>query len=111
MTPTTSPRQDVDLARLRGLADHLDPARAVDDVEEDELAHVAPRHRPSGDPADRVGRLPGLERLALVPDRRDLVPVGEALRGCGLGWASVWNPDDRLKPVAVAPAQAGVRPP
>ena len=43
--------EDVDLARLRRLADHLDPARAVDDVEEDELAHVAPRHRPAGDPA------------------------------------------------------------
>ena len=71
--------EHVDLARLRRLADHLDPARAVDDVEEDELAHVAPRHRPAGDPARRLGRLPCLERLALVPDRRDLVPVGEAL--------------------------------
>ena len=72
--------QDVDLAGLRRLADHLDPARAVDDVEEDELAHVAARHRPARDPAARLRRLPRLERLALLPDRGDLVPVGEALR-------------------------------
>ena len=102
--------EDVDLARLRRLADHLDPARAVDDVEEDELAHVAPRHRPAGDPADRVGRLPGLERLALVPDRRDLVPVGEALRGYVRGGHRL-EPGRPAEAGHLAPAQAGVRPP
>ena len=73
--------EDVDLAGLRRLADHLDPARPVDDVEEDELAHVAARHRTARDPAGRGGRLACLERLALVPHRGDLGPVGEAL-----GW-------------------------
>ena len=102
--------EDVDLARLRRLADHLDPARAVDDVEEDELAHVAPRHRAAGDPARRVGRLPGLERLALVPDRRDLVPVGEALRGCVRGGHRL-EPGRPAEAGHLAPAQAGVRPP
>ena len=39
---------DVDLARARGGAQELDPAGAVDEVEEDELPHVTPRHHPSG---------------------------------------------------------------
>ena len=72
--------QDVDLAGLGRLADHLDPARPVDDVEEHELAHVAARHRAPRDPAARFGCLAGLERLALRSDSGDLVPVGEALR-------------------------------
>ena len=72
--------QDVDLAGLRGLADHLDATGSVDDVEEDELPHVAARQRPARDPTGRVRGLPRLERLALVPDRRDLGPVGKSLR-------------------------------
>ena len=41
---------DVDLAGARGRAEELDPAAAVDEVEEDELAHVAPREHASGEP-------------------------------------------------------------
>ena len=54
---------------------------------------------------------PGLERLALVADRRDLVPVGEALRGYVTGWASVRNPDDRLQPDSRSGHRPSVRPP
>ena len=77
--------QDVDLARRRRLADHLDAPGAVDDVQEDELSHVATGHRPTRDSTGRVSGLTCLERLALVPDRRDLVPIGEALRWSGIG--------------------------
>ncbi len=78
--------QHVDLAGLRSLADHLDAARAIDDVEEDELAHVTARHRAARDPAARLRRLARLEWLALLADRGDLGPVGEALGwDCGAG--------------------------
>ena len=80
-TPTTSPRWTSSSPVGRGVADHLDPPGAVDEVEEDELAHPAPRHRAAGDAAASSGVAARLERLGLGPDRRDLVPVGEALRG------------------------------
>ena len=76
---------EVDLARDGDVADHLDAARAVDEVEEHELAHPPPRHRAPGEPPGRSELAPGLERLGLGPDRRDLVPVGEALRRRLLG--------------------------
>ncbi len=76
--------QDVDIARLRRLANHLDPPRAVNEVEEDEPPHVPAGHRPTGDSTRCVGNLSRLDRLAFVPDRRDLCPVGKALGGCGV---------------------------
>jgi hypothetical protein len=72
---------DVQLARRGDVADRLDAPRAVDDVEEDQLSHAAPRHRAPGDAAAR-GRLAAVvERLGLGANSRDLVPVGEAVRG------------------------------
>jgi len=70
---------EVDLARAIGRAEELDAARAVDEVKEDDLAHVPPGHDPAGQAALRLGLLAGLERLGLGADRGDLVPVGEAL--------------------------------
>ena len=42
---------DVDLAGAVDRAEELDPARAVDEVEEDELPHVAAREHAAGEPA------------------------------------------------------------
>ena len=71
---------NLDLARALDVAHELDPAGAVDEVEEDELAHVAPRHHAAGETALRLGARAVLERLGLRADRRDLVAVGEPLR-------------------------------
>ena len=71
---------DVDLAGARGRAQQLDAARAVDEVEEDELPHVTPRHHAPGE-APRLGGLrPALERLGLGANLGDLVAVRIALR-------------------------------
>jgi len=67
------------------LAEELDASRAIDEVEEDELAVLAAaEHAPAYAP--RVVRLlPRLEALRLGTDRRDLVPVGKALGKAGHG--------------------------
>ena len=54
--------------------------RAVDEVEEDELPHLAPREHAAGEPALLGPFLAGLERLGLGAHGRDLVAVGKALR-------------------------------
>ena len=71
---------EIELARALDRADQLDAAGAVDEVEEDELPHVAARHDPAGEAALRrvVGRA-GLELLGLGADGRDLVPVRKPL--------------------------------
>ena len=70
----------VDLAGAGRRAEQLDAAAAVDEVEEDELAHVAAREHAAGEPA-RLGRprRSVVERLGLGADGRDLVAVREAL--------------------------------
>ena len=70
---------DVHLARALGRAEQLDPARAVDQVEEDELAHVAPRHDSARYPHRLVGVLAGLECLGGHPHGGHVIPIGEAL--------------------------------
>ena len=60
--------------------EQLDPAAAVDEVEEHQLAHVAPRHDAPGKPARRRCLGLGLERVGLGANRGDLVPVRETLR-------------------------------
>src|SRR3954452_14680302 len=42
-------KMDVDLARALDWTEQLHPPRAVDEVEEDELAHVAASHHPAGE--------------------------------------------------------------
>jgi len=75
----------VELSRPLCRADQLDAARAVDEVEEDELPHFAARHDPAGQPAlGRVVACTRLEPLGFGPDGRNLVPVGETL-GSGHG--------------------------
>ena len=44
----------VDLARALDRAEELDPPAAVDEIEEDELAHVAARHHAAREPAFRL---------------------------------------------------------
>ena len=68
------------LAERRCIEEELDPAGAIDEIGEDELAHLPPRHDPPGDPP-RLGTLsPSFEGLSVGADRCDLVPVGKALR-------------------------------
>ena len=71
---------DVHRSGALGLDQQLDAAGPVDEIEEDELSHVAPGH-------DAPGQSPGLsslftsfERLRLGPDRGDVDAVGKPLR-------------------------------
>ena len=75
---------ELELARALGRADQLDAPGTVDEVEEDELPHVAARHDTAGEaPLRRVVGRAGFELLGLGADGRDLVPVGETLCGHG----------------------------
>ena len=71
---------DVDLAGALHGAQELDPPRAVDEIEEDELPHVAPREHAAGETTRRLGLGSVFERLRLGENRGDLVAVGKALR-------------------------------
>ena len=67
---------DVDLA-----GEQLDPAAAVDEVEERDLPHLPPREHAAGEPERlRVVGGAGLDPVRDLTDCGDLVPVGEALR-------------------------------
>ena len=70
---------DVDLAGATGVAEKLDPAGAVDEVEEDELPHLAAGHDTAGEPALLARLVSRLEPLCFGTDCGDLVAVGEAL--------------------------------
>ena len=74
---------DVDLARARLRAEQLDPAAAVDEVEEDELPHVAARQHAPGQAALLGAFDAVLERVRLGADAGDLVAVREPLRWRG----------------------------
>jgi hypothetical protein len=66
--------------------EELQAPAAVDDVEEDELAHVTPGHDAAGDAAALARLAARLSGLGLGAYRRDLDPVWEALgRGRGAG--------------------------
>src|SRR5207249_7425650 len=62
------------------VADQLDATRAVDEVEERELPHLAPSHDAPGDSVLQLERLPRLGLLGLGPNRSDLLPVRKPLR-------------------------------
>ncbi len=70
---------DVDLAGALRRTEQLDSARAVDEVEENELPHVTSRHHAPGDTHRAVRVLARFERLGCATNRRHLVPVGKAL--------------------------------
>jgi len=70
----------VDLSGALDRAEQLDPAAAIDEVEEDELAHVSPRHHAAGEAALRLGGCAVLELHRLGAHRSDVVPIGKALR-------------------------------
>ena len=70
---------DVDLAR-----EQLDPPAAVDEVEEGDLPHLAPREHAAREAKRlRVVGGAGLDRVGDLADGRDFVPVGKALRQHG----------------------------
>jgi hypothetical protein len=74
------PQVEVDRARAFLCAQELDPARAVDEVEEDELPHIPPSHDPAGDAARLLRFLTGLERLSRGADGGDLDAVRKPSR-------------------------------
>ena len=92
----------VDLARARRRAEQLDATTAVDEVEEHELAHVAPREHSAGQPACLATLGLVLERVRLGSDGCDLVAVGEPL----------WQrpPHGRLTIAQAFGPSSGVRP-
>jgi len=71
----------VDLAGARLGAEQLDPARAVDQVEEDELAHVAAREDAARESPGLGALFVRLQRLGFGADGYDLVAVGKTLGG------------------------------
>ena len=71
---------DVDLAGALRLDEQLDAARAVDEIEEDELPHVAPRHHAAGDAVRPLALAAGLDPVGLGADVGDRRAVGKTLR-------------------------------
>ena len=70
----------VDVADPARVAHELDAAGAVDQIEEDELAHLAARHDAAGE-TPRLVELPaGVERVRCGADVGDRVSVREPLR-------------------------------
>ena len=69
------------------LAEELNAARAVDEIEEGQLAVFPPRHDATREAPLGLALLTRLETLRLGADESDLVPVGEAF--CSHGWDSV----------------------
>ena len=62
--------------------EQLDLPGAVDEVEEDELPHVAPSHDTSGDAPSLAGLLARLDLIGVDPNGRNLLPVGKSLGQC-----------------------------
>ncbi len=71
---------NVDVPGPTDVAHELDSPRAVDEIEEDELPHLATCHDAAREAPLQLQLSAGLERLDLGPNGRDVVPVGEALR-------------------------------
>ena len=67
-----------------GLAEELDAAGAVDQIEEGQLAVLPPRHDATREAPLGLAFLARLETLRLGADGSDLVPVGEAF--CSHAW-------------------------
>jgi hypothetical protein len=71
---------DVDHAAPRRVAEQLDPPAAVDQIEKDQLAHLAPPEHPAGHTDGRVGLGSGLELLGFGSHGLERHRVGKALR-------------------------------
>ena len=71
---------DVDVADAAGVAHELDAPGAVDEVEEDELPHLAARHDATGETPRLVELASGVEPLGRGANVRDRVPIRKALR-------------------------------
>ncbi len=71
---------NVDVARASRIAHELDAPGAVDEVEEDELPHLAPRHDAAREPHRPVELGAGLEILGRGANVGDRDAIGKALR-------------------------------
>ena len=89
---------DVHLARAVGGAEKLDAAGAVDEVEEGQLAHVAPSHHAPGETPLLRALAAGLELLGFCTHGGDRVAVGEALRGHGRRIIHARGPSSGVRP-------------
>ena len=70
---------DVDLSGAARVAEKLDPPGAVDEVEEDELPHLAASDHSAGDAAFLVRFVARLQLFRLDADGGDLAPGRETL--------------------------------
>src|SRR5688500_13925101 len=87
----TAHADDVAEVDVHLAGEQLDPPAPVDEVEEGDLPHLAPREHASGEPeALRLVGRAGLDLLRDVPDHRDLFPVGKALRQHGSEAYAAW---------------------
>ena len=71
---------DVDRRRSDPVAEELDPPGAVDEVEEDDLPHVAAGHDAAGEPPRLVELASGLDPVGRRADIGDGVAIRKALR-------------------------------
>ena len=70
---------DVDVADAPGVAHELDAPRAVDEVEEDELPHLAPRHDAPSEAPRFLELTAGLDLVGRCAYVDDGVAIGEPL--------------------------------
>ena len=71
---------DVDVPDATRVAHELDSPGPVDEIEEDELPHLAPRHDATGEAPRFVELAAGLDRVGRGADVDDGVAIGEPLR-------------------------------
>ena len=70
----------VDVARAAGVAHELDAPGAVDQVEEDELPHLAARHDAPGETSHFAELASGVDPFGRGANVRDRVPIRKSLR-------------------------------
>ena len=70
----------VDLARTARVAHELDTSGAVDEVEEDELSHLAAGHHPAGETPRILELASGLDSVGCGAKVGNCVPIRKSLR-------------------------------
>jgi hypothetical protein len=70
---------DVDVARPARVAHELDAPRAVDEVEEDQLPHLPPRHDAAREPSRLVDLASRVDLVGGRANIGDRVAIGESL--------------------------------
>ena len=77
--PDDVPEMHVHVADPAGVAHELHASRAVDEIEEDELAHLAARHDAAGEAPRLVELGSGVDPVGRCPNVGDGVSIGEPL--------------------------------